>query len=294
MRYLKTYKIFETIGYSEITDEVWDDISDILIELDHEGFVTSKHYDDVKKVSNKLCEDVIEIVVNKQSTADFSYDEVKDTFDRLVDYLTPHHFSYSILFFNRAKFNFVEFECGGEHPLAKVNSGTFDKYYKGIPAYISGDFSMMSKSDLEEILQGCQSFKIVFYQNIDHIIKENKSNKDEYHDLMMVLNDLFDDWGITSHSTERFGDDNDDYPEHRFWAFRKSDGSDGESMTKNVDSLEDVKDIVIYNIPAEHKERFWNELMSYKEQIEELTGKSFRVQEEEINNLLSDYILRLI
>ena len=65
-------------------------------------------------------------------------------------------------------------------------------------------------------------------------------------------------------------------------------------MTKNVDSLEDVKDIVIYNIPAEHKERFWNELMSYKEQIEEVTGKSFRVQEEEINNLLSDYILRLI
>ena len=119
-----------------------------------------------------------------------------------------------------------------------------------------------------------------------------ESNKEHYHDLMMVLNDLFDDWGIISNSTE-FGD-NDDYPEHRFWAFRKSDGTDGESMTKNVDSLEDVKDIVIYNIPAEHKERFWNELMSYKEQIEELTGKSFRVQEEEINNLLSDYILRLI
>ena len=31
-----------------------------------------------------------------------------------------------------------------------------------------------------------------------------------------------------------------------------------------------------------------------KEQIEEVTGKSFRVQEEEINNVFSDYILRLI
>ena len=294
MKYLKTYKLFEDLfeDQSDIPYELWDDISDILIELDHEGFVTSKHFDDVKKVSNKLCEDVIEIVVNKQSTEDFSYDEVEDVFKRLINYLTPHHFSYSILFFNRAKFNFVEFECGGEHPLAKVNSGTYDKYYKGIPAYISGDFSMMSKSDLEEILQGCDSFKIVFYQNIDHIIKENKSNKDEYHELMMVLNDLFDDWGILSHSNERFGDDNNDYPEHRFWAFRNSGGQD--IMTNNVDIVEDVKDIVIYNIPTEHKDRFWNELMSYKKQIEEVTGKSFHVHEEEVNNLFYDYILRLI
>ena len=119
-----------------------------------------------------------------------------------------------------------------------------------------------------------------------------ESNKDYYHDLMMILMDLFDDWGIISHSTERFGDDVDDYPEHRFWAFRNSGGQD--IMTNNVDSMKEVKDIVIYNILDEHKERFWNELMSYKEQIEEVTGKSFTVQEEEINNILSDYILKLI
>ena len=65
-------------------------------------------------------------------------------------------------------------------------------------------------------------------------------------------------------------------------------------MTNNVDIVEEVKDIVIYNIPVEHKDRFWNELMSYKEQIEEVTGKSFHVYEEEINNLFYDYILRLI
>jgi hypothetical protein len=122
-----------------------------------------------------------------------------------------------------------------------------------------------------------------------------ESNKDHYHDLMMVLNDLFDDFGISSHSNERFGDDNDDYPEHRFWAFRNiGNGPYGGLMTSNVDSMEEVKDIVIYNIPAEHKDRFWNELMSYKEQIEEVTGKNFTVQEEEINNVFSDYILRLI
>ena len=122
-----------------------------------------------------------------------------------------------------------------------------------------------------------------------------ESNKDHYHDLMMVLNDLFDDFGISSHSSERFGDDVDDYPEHSFWAFRNiGNGPYGGLMTNNVDLMEEVKDIVIYNILNDDKDRFWNELMSYKEQIEEITGKSFRVQEEEINNVLSDYILRLI
>ena len=285
MKYLKTYKLFEDIfeDQSDIPYELWDDISDILIELNHEGFVTSKHFDDVKKVSNKLCEDVIEIVVNKQSTEDFSYDEVEDVFKRLINYLTPYGWNYSILFFPPiGKYHFIEFECGGKDPLAQAYS----------PVFNNDTEKMLYKSQLGKTLKECHAFKIVFYQNIDHIIKENKSNKDEYHELMMVLNDLFDDWGITSHSTERFGDDNDDYPEHRFWAFRNSGGQD--IMTKNVDSLEDVKDIVIYNIPTEHKDRFWNELMSYKEQIEEVTGKSFHVHEEEVNNLFYDYILRLI
>ena len=285
MKYLKTYKLFEDIfeDQSDIPYELWDDISDILIELDHEGFVTSKHFDDVKKVSNKLCEDVIEIVVNKQSTEDFSYDEVEDVFKRLINYLTPYGWNYSILFFPPiGKYHFIEFECGGKDPLAQAYS----------PVFNNDTEKMLYKSQLGKTLKECHAFKIVFYQNIDHIIKENKSNKDEYHELMMVLNDLFDDWGILSHSTERFGDDNDDYPEHRFWAFRNIGGQD--IMTNNVDLVEEVKDIVIYNIPTEHKDRFWNELMSYKKQIEEVTGKRFHVHEEEVNNLFYDYILRLI
>jgi hypothetical protein len=133
------------------------------------------------------------------------------------------------------------------------------------------------------------------YERVSKETKIFESNKDHYHDLMMVLNDLFDDFGIISYSTERFGDDVNDYPEHSFWAFRNiGNGPYGGLMTKNVDSIEDVKDIVIYNIPTDDKDKFWNDLMSYKEQIEEVTGKSFRVEEEEINNLYSDYILRLI
>ena len=87
MKHLKTYKIFETIGYSELTDEMWMDISDILLELRDYGFVVSQHISDVERVSNKLCHDVVEIVVNKSSMSDFSYSEVEDVFKRLIDYL---------------------------------------------------------------------------------------------------------------------------------------------------------------------------------------------------------------
>ena len=155
MKHLKKFKLFE--NHSEVTDEIWNDISDILIELEHEGFVTSKHLNDFKKVSNKLCEDVIEIIVNKQSTENFNYEEVKDTFMRLIDYLEPYGWNYSILYFG--DFHFIEFECGGKDPLAKVYN-----------PYTIPSVELLNKSELEKTLTDCQAFKICFYQSIDHLI----------------------------------------------------------------------------------------------------------------------------
>jgi hypothetical protein len=110
-------------------------------------------------VSNKLCNDVVEIVVNKSSMSDFSYSEIEDVFRRLIDYLRPYGWNYSILYFGAyvdvgTKHNFIEFECGGEHRLAKVVDGNKD--FK----------DMTHRSQLDEILQECQSFKICFYQDI--------------------------------------------------------------------------------------------------------------------------------
>lgn len=163
MKHLKTFKIFETIGYSELTDEMWNEISDILLELEDDGFVVSQHISDVEKVSNKLCNDIIEIVVNKNSMSDFSYSEIEYVFRRLIDYLIPYGWNYSILYFGAyvdagTKHNYIEFECGGEHHLAKVVKGNRD--FK----------DMTHRSQLNEILQECQSFKICFYQDIDRLI----------------------------------------------------------------------------------------------------------------------------
>ena len=45
MRYLKNFKLFETI----ITDDVWDDIDDILLELRDDGYQIHKDYHDCPK-----------------------------------------------------------------------------------------------------------------------------------------------------------------------------------------------------------------------------------------------------
>ena len=161
MKYLKTFKIFETIGYSELTDEMWNEISDILLELKDDGFVVSQHISDVEKVSNKLCHDVVEIVVNKISVSDFSYTEVEDVFKRLIDYLEPYGWNYSILYFPPiGKYHFIEFKCGGKDPLAKVYN----------PIFRSDEEDEMYKSQLEKILKECHAFKISFYQDIDRLI----------------------------------------------------------------------------------------------------------------------------
>jgi hypothetical protein len=159
MKHLRTFRLFDSLdlnsewSQSVLTDEVWSDISDILLELEDDGFVATKHLSDYKKVSNKLCEDVIEIVVNKESLKNFNYEEVKDTFMRLIDYLEPYGWNYSILYFG--EFHFIEFECGGNDPLISQ-------------PFV--DWDMVSKSRLEKILKECHAFKICFYQGIDHLI----------------------------------------------------------------------------------------------------------------------------
>jgi len=162
MKHIKTFRLFESLdlnsewSQSVLTDEVWSDISDILLELEDDGFVVTKHLSDYKKVSNKLCEDVIEIVVNKESLKNFNYEEVKDTFMRLIDYLEPYGWNYSILYFPPiGQYHFEEFECGGKDPLISQ-------------PFV--DWDMVSKSRLEKILKECHAFKICFYQGIDHLI----------------------------------------------------------------------------------------------------------------------------
>ena len=161
---IKSFKTFETIGYTELTDEMWEDIKDILLELHDEGFFISQDVTDVKKVENKLCEDVIEIIIDKESKEGFSFTEIEDYVRRLIDYMSEFKWNYSLMAFN--VYSFHEFECGGPDPLAKVRDDFKNSAEK-----------MLHKSLVDKILQDCTAFKIVFYQKIDHIIKDKYNER---------------------------------------------------------------------------------------------------------------------
>ena len=158
MRYLKSYKKFETIGYTELTDEIWEDIDDILLELVDTGFHITKDISDVKRIDNKLCEGVIEIIIDDHQKS-FSFNQIEVQFRRLVEYMTEKGWNYSLLCFIGTTYH--TFECGGSHPLAKVEK-----------TFRSGSERDSHKSFLRnKIKRDCVAFKIAFYQNISRIIE---------------------------------------------------------------------------------------------------------------------------
>jgi hypothetical protein len=173
MKYLKTYKIFETIGYSDLTDDIWEDIKDILIELHDDGFFISQDIFDVKKVGNKLCEDVIEIIIDKESKEGFSFKEIEEYTSRLIDYMSD--WKWSLFYFD--KYDYVEFESSD---VLKNNLSTEAE-------------RMLYKSLVDKNIQNCIAFKIVFYKNISRVIKENKEDIDNIQskeDIILTVKDI--------------------------------------------------------------------------------------------------------
>ncbi len=158
MKYLKTYKIFETIN-TGLTDEVWNDISDILIELEDLGFSITKDWFEVKKVGDKLCDDVIEIIIDLTTKTRFSFKEVEDYMKRLIDYMTLLDWNWSLFYLSTYKW--VEFETGGSHPLIK-------KLKFKTPAEES-----LYKSLVNGTLQSVPAIKLTLYKDIDHLISGN-------------------------------------------------------------------------------------------------------------------------
>ena len=176
MRWLKSYRLFES--HLELSDGVWSDISDILIELEDSNFVVSKHFSEVKKVSNKLCEQVIEIAIDKGGSQNFSYSEIEDTCNRLISYMTG--WNWSLMYFDI--YNFVEFKTGGSHPLQTKYEFT-NPYYKDIRDSLLG-----------QKIGNLSAFKLVFYSSINRVIErvdkivESTEIPDHFIDLRSIVN----------------------------------------------------------------------------------------------------------
>ncbi len=151
-----SHKKFETIGYTELTDEMWSDMSDILLELADEGFRVNKDVEDLKKVDNKLCEDVVEIVIDRWNQK-FNFTQIEEPVRRLIDYMLEKRWNYSIMC--HIGYSFHSFECGGEHPFAKIEK-----------SFRSGSERDLHRSILLKNIKDTGAIKVVFYTDIERII----------------------------------------------------------------------------------------------------------------------------
>jgi hypothetical protein len=154
MKYLKRFNESENL-----TDRVWDDISDILIELEDLGFSITKDWFEVKKVGDKLCDDVIEIIIDLTTKTSFSFTEVEDYIRRLIDYMALSDWNWSLFYLGTYKW--VEFETGGNHPLIKK------------PKFKTPAEESLYKSLVNSTLQSVPAIKLTLYKDIDHLISGN-------------------------------------------------------------------------------------------------------------------------
>jgi hypothetical protein len=158
MKYLKRFNESENL-----TDRVWDDISDILIELEDLGFSITKDWFEVKKVGDKLCDDVIEIIIDLTTKTSFSFTEVEDYIRRLIDYMALSDWNWSLFYLERWIIfgTWVEFEIGGNHPLIKK------------PQFKTPAEESLVKSLVNKTLQSVTGIKLTLYKDIDHLISGN-------------------------------------------------------------------------------------------------------------------------
>ena len=127
-----------------------------------------------------------------------------------------------------------------------------------------------------------------------------KQNNERYIDLMYILqSDIFDEFNIISKTDETFemGYDSEGYPMHKFWIFRMKESRSTDVDTSNPDEIGDktIDYIVVFNIQKNEKDRFFNEVLSLKEKVQDLIGKELVISEEIIDDGYNyDYIIKLV
>jgi hypothetical protein len=155
MRYLKSYKLFESIDIEN--DRLYSDINDICQELKDNGLMVRVQISECAVISNMLCDEVVTIWTNVISSnvrinridEVIEYGKVKETYDRLIDYLsTKGYDNYKLKRFNFGIQNFAG------------------------SVYLDFDGDENQKSE---------SFKIEFYKSVDHIIE---SKSDVFNDFL--------------------------------------------------------------------------------------------------------------
>lgn len=94
MRFIKTYKLFESVY--ELNDEVLKDVSDMVMELNDSGRISARVLP-----SQKFGNYVGFFVKNPYDMESFSFDEIEDYVFRVKDYLGDRYSKCSALFLDQ-------------------------------------------------------------------------------------------------------------------------------------------------------------------------------------------------
>jgi len=112
-----------------------------------------------------------------------------------------------------------------------------------------------------------------------------KQSNEKYIDLMYILqSDIFDDYNILSKSDETFemGNDEEGYPEHKFWVFRFKGSANTNFDNSDPDSIGDseVDSIIVFNILPNMKDKFTKSLLDLKDKVKDIIGRELIFGEE--------------
>ena len=103
----------------------------------------------------------------------------------------------------------------------------------------------------------------------------NKQNNESYFQLVDILQyEVFDDFDVFSATTETF-DDEENYPDHKFWLYQV-----GGNLVAPKDLNGVISSIFVYNITTEEKDSFFDSLKSLEQRVEDITGKQLVLGEE--------------
>ena len=93
MKYLKKYKLFE----SSFNEDIIDELNDILLELSDLGYFV-----DLREIKGTgvLNPDKIKVFIGGIADSNFAYDDVKEVFERMTDYMESEGFTILNLFYS--------------------------------------------------------------------------------------------------------------------------------------------------------------------------------------------------
>lgn len=113
-----------------------------------------------------------------------------------------------------------------------------------------------------------------FNESLD---EEKYDFNEKYFELVDILQSkVFDDWNVITGTDEKFDDDDDNFPDHKFWLF--SSDSEGLVSSKNLGS-KIIRSVSIYNIEEPEHEDFLKALNDLRGLVEAYTGMKLLVYE---------------